>query len=136
MFHANEMRWTSKAPDTQKCSIAITDQWEKELSEMPYLSQRSGKTIHLLKQSSKPAAGGKKRRKVALLGSLEQFKESKKKPLSQPVGGGPTLQPPVINMPLNQGSSLAKGNVPPMFATNPTGQKGKGKADHAMNDGK
>ena len=38
---------------------------------MPYLSQHSGKTIHLLKQSSKPALAGKKRRKVPLLGYLE-----------------------------------------------------------------
>ena len=63
---------------------------------------------------------GKKRRKVTLLGSLEQFKESKKKPMSQPTGNTATIQPPIIQMPLNQ-SSLAKGNVPPMFVTNPTG---------------
>ena len=83
MAHSNEMRWTSKAPDTQKSSIKITEAWQEELASMPYLSQYSGKTIHLLKQSSKPALAGKKRRKVPLLGSLEQFKESKKKPMSQ-----------------------------------------------------
>ena len=43
------MRWTSKAPDTQKSSIKITEAWQEELAAMPYLSQHSGKTIHLLK---------------------------------------------------------------------------------------
>ena len=57
----------------------ITEQWRKELESMPYLSQKSGKTIHLLKQASKPALAGKKRRKVPLMGSLEQYKDSKKK---------------------------------------------------------
>ena len=71
MDHSNEMRYTSKAPDTQKSTIKLTEAWEAELASMPYLSQSSGKTIHLLKQNSKPALAGKKRRKVPLLGSLE-----------------------------------------------------------------
>ena len=98
---------------------------------MPYLSQKSGKTIHLLKQSSKPAMAGKKKRKVALLGSLEQFKESKKKPTAQPQqpvlqsslapapGASQTLQPPTFN--------TSTKNVPSMFAS------GKGK-DAKMKD--
>ena len=82
MAHSNEMRYTSKAPDTQKSTIKLTEAWSEELASMPYLSQSSGKTIFLLKQNSKPALAGKKRRKVPLMGSLEQFKDSKKKPMS------------------------------------------------------
>ena len=38
MNHSNEMRWTAQAPDTQKQTIMITDQWKEELGKMPYLS--------------------------------------------------------------------------------------------------
>ena len=129
---ANKMRFTAHAPDTQKQSIKITDAWQKELSSMPYLSQKSGKTIHLLKQSSKPAMAGKKRKKVALLGTLEQFKDSKKKPspppqqpvlqssLAQSAGASQGLQPPTFNLSNARNDGPGK-TVPPMFAS----QKGK-----------
>ena len=65
--------------------------------------EKSGKTIHLLKAGSKPFVGGKKRKKVELLGTLDQFKESKKKP--------------VPSVALNDISK----NIPPMFA--PQGKK-------------
>ena len=137
MAHSNEMRWTSNAPDTQRSSIKITEQWQEELSSMPYLSQKSGKTIHLLKQSSKPTKVGRKRRKVALLGSLEQFKESKKKPMAPG-------QPPVVHssLPHNQGpphsarsdtSQQQQKNVPPMFSRPGGSHQEKGK-DHKMSD--
>ena len=38
MAHANEMRWTSAAPDKQKESIHISQKWEDELKAMPFLS--------------------------------------------------------------------------------------------------
>ena len=51
---------------------------------------KTGKTLDLLKTKSKPIAAEKKRKKVPLLGTFEQFTESKKK--SQP---GPGMaQPP------------------------------------------
>ena len=40
--------------------------------------------IHLLKQSSKPHAGAKQRRKISIFGTLDEYKESKKKPLPIP----------------------------------------------------
>ena len=43
-------------------------------------TEKSGKTIHLLKADSKPYTGSKKRKKVPLFGTIEQFHESKKKP--------------------------------------------------------
>ena len=59
-------------------TIEISAAWEAELRALPYLSQKSGKTIHLLKSSSKAIAGGKKRKKIPVLGSIKHYKESKK----------------------------------------------------------
>ena len=42
--------------------------------------EKSGKTIHLLKQGSKPITPRKKRKTVPVLGSFAEYKESKKKP--------------------------------------------------------
>ena len=46
----------------------------------PILSstEKNGKTLHLLKAKSKATPAGKKRKKVALLGSFESYKDSKK----------------------------------------------------------
>ena len=46
--------------------------------------ERSGKTIHLLKAGSKKIATDRKRRKIALMGTLGQYKESKQKPQPPP----------------------------------------------------
>ena len=42
--------------------------------------EKSGKTLALLKNSSKPQAPRTKRKKVELLGSFKEYKESKQKP--------------------------------------------------------
>ena len=49
---------------------------------MPYLSKKSGKTLNLLKQSSKKIQTGKKRKKHEILGSLQDWQGSQ--PNSQP----------------------------------------------------
>ena len=46
-------------------------------------TEKSGKTLHLLKSNSKPTKPRQKRKKVELFGTFDQYKESKKKP--QPV---------------------------------------------------
>ena len=43
-------------------------------------AEKNGKTLHLLKSASKPSQSGKVRKKVELLGSFQQYSESKKKP--------------------------------------------------------
>ena len=43
------------------------------------LTEKSGKTLHLLKSGSKPIKPRPKRKKVDALGTLDQFHESKKK---------------------------------------------------------
>ena len=40
----------------------------------------NGKTLHLLKSSSKPTPAKVKRKKVPILGTYDQYSESKKKP--------------------------------------------------------
>jgi hypothetical protein len=42
--------------------------------------EKNGKTLHLLKQSSKKIKTDKPRRKIPVLGSFQEFKDSKKKP--------------------------------------------------------
>ena len=54
-------------------SIVISKFWEEELKAMPYLSKKGGKTLHLLKQSSKKIQTGKKRKKHDILGSLQDW---------------------------------------------------------------
>ena len=46
----------------------------------PILSstEKNGKTLHLLKAKSKATPAGKKRKKIALLGTFESYKDSKK----------------------------------------------------------
>ena len=45
--------------------------------------EKNGKTLHLLKANSKPSKSGKKRKNVPIMGTFEQFTESKKKADSQ-----------------------------------------------------
>ena len=57
---------------------------------MPYLSKKSGKTLNLLKQSSKKIQTGKKRKKHEILGSLQDWQGSQ--PNSQPNSQQPMVQ--------------------------------------------
>ena len=45
--------------------------------------EKPGKTLHLLKSGSKPVPAQRVRRKVQLLGTFDQYNESKKKPPAQ-----------------------------------------------------
>ena len=44
-------------------------------------TEKSGKTIHLLKQGTKPITPRKKRKIVPVLGSFSEYKDSKQKPV-------------------------------------------------------
>jgi hypothetical protein len=111
MAHANSERMAADADQNKTSSIAISKFWEEELKSMPYLSckysiiywkvliflsiilyitERSGKTVHLLKSGSKKIATDRKRKKHELMGTISQYKESKQKPKSQA-----QVQPPV-----------------------------------------
>ena len=45
------------------------------------VTEKNGKTLHLLKARSKPIPYSKKRRKIEILGTFDQYKKSKKKPM-------------------------------------------------------
>ena len=47
-------------------------------------TEKSGKTLHLLKSNSKPIKPRIKRKKVELLGTFAQYQDSKKKPAPDP----------------------------------------------------
>ena len=51
--HANSVRYSFTADKIQQETIAITDEWEKELEAMPYVSKVKGRMSALLKQKSK-----------------------------------------------------------------------------------
>ena len=53
------------------------------LTFVSYPTEKSGKTIHLLKSKSKPIQCGRKRKKIAVLGTIADFKDSKKKPVAE-----------------------------------------------------
>ena len=56
--------------------------------------EKPGKTLYLLKAKSKPIQSGRKRKKIELLGTFAQYKESKKKQS--------------IEIPIQSASSLAE----------------------------
>ena len=78
LTHANKERMEAGGEVQKAKSIEISPFWEAELKSLPYLSQKSGKTIHLLKASSKKIQSGKKRKKIPVLGTIKHYKESKK----------------------------------------------------------
>ena len=42
-------------------------------------AEKNGKTLHLLKARSKPIQSGRKKKKIEVLGTFAQYKDSKKK---------------------------------------------------------
>ena len=82
MAHASKQRMSAEDADNKKSAIEISKYWEEELKDMPFVSQKPGKTLYLLKSNSKAIAKGKKIKVVPLLGSFNEFKESKKKSVS------------------------------------------------------
>ena len=51
--------------------------------------EKNGKTLHLLKSSSKPAAASKKRKKIPIMGTFGQYKDSKSKAMAAAGLAGP-----------------------------------------------
>ena len=75
-------------------------------------TEKNGKTLHLLKSKSKPVPGGRKRKKLPVLGTFEQYAESKKKPA--PVQGNDAK--PKIQSQAASGSSILQFMAPPPSA--------------------
>ena len=91
------------------------------------LAEKNGKTLHLLKSGSKPTQLERKRKKIPVLGSFEQFTDSKKKPVPK------TNQPHEAQDPsqISSGSSILQ-----FMAPAPTGKANAGKGKDAHMSGK
>ena len=64
-------------------------------------AEKNGKTLHLLKSSSKPGAASKKRKKIPIMGTFGQYKDSKSKAMAAAGSAGPAPMgaPPQISQP-------------------------------------
>ena len=65
--HANKARHAADGEAIKHETILVSDQMMEQLNQMPYISKKKGKTVHLLKEKAKPVAMNKKRRKIQLL---------------------------------------------------------------------
>ena len=89
--------------------------------------EKSGKTLHLLKSNSKPTASDRQRKKVKILGTYGEYRESKKKPAPPNNAGAP---PKAQGQPAS-GSSILQFMAPP-----PGGKADQGKGKDATMSGK
>jgi hypothetical protein len=65
--HANEARHAAHGEAIKHETILVSDEMMEQLNSMPYISKKRGKTVHLLKEKTKPVVMNKKRRKISLL---------------------------------------------------------------------
>ena len=83
-------------------------------------SEKSGKTLHLLKSGSKPIKPRSQRKKIDVLGSLKDYHDSKKKPAAQAKQQPPPMQqPPVVTGQRGSGSVQQQITDSIMFAPLP-----------------
>ena len=88
MDHAAKERYSAEGVIGQKQAIKVTDEWFDELQKMPFTSckcfyyfisnlvlniEKKGKTLHLLKATSKKIPERKKRKIVPLLGTIKDY---------------------------------------------------------------
>ena len=88
MTHASQQRYAAEGSEARQHTIKATDEWIAELQNLPFksckyivqsliyvfiISEKNGKTLHLLKQSAKTITSSKKRKIVPLLGSIKDF---------------------------------------------------------------
>ena len=87
--HAQRQRIGIVANEMATNTILATDEWLENLKKVPFYSrvshlfqlithiiQKPGRTLHLLKEKSKPAPAERKRRKFDLQGDLTAFKKA------------------------------------------------------------
>ena len=88
MAHAAKMRFTAEGEDAKRHAIKATDEWYEALNNLPFKSskfpcllwftecwhiEKKGKTLHLLKQSSKKIRHGKKKKVIPILGTIQAY---------------------------------------------------------------
>ena len=88
MNHASKERYSAEGVNMKAEAIKATDEWYEQLQSMPFLSckflivllidnlliiEKKGKTLHLLKASSKKINPNRRRKIIPLLGSIKDF---------------------------------------------------------------
>ena len=76
--HAMAQRHSTQSEAKAAETILISDDWWEKLKEVPFISQSKGRTVNLLKQSSKVIKEDRKRTKVSLMSTPSEFKEERK----------------------------------------------------------
>ena len=77
IIHANDQRNSAEAEGMEKETMVVSDKMWHQLNAAPFVSSKlilfltifigkKGKTVYLLKESAKPVADSKKRRKIQL----------------------------------------------------------------------
>ena len=61
--HANQQRYALTSAKVREDTILITDEWQRELDSLPFVSKQKGRMSHLLKQKSKIGVVHKERAK-------------------------------------------------------------------------
>ena len=89
--------------------------------------EKNGKTIHLLKSGSKATQSGKPRKKVELLGTFDQYSESKKKP---------QVQANMAAVAQNSGQMAGGSSILQFMAPNPSTKENANKGKDAKMSGK
>ena len=65
--------------------VEVTDRWLEKLKAVPFMSQRKGRTVHLLKKASKPVKERKPNRKVSLMMTPEEYEAAQRASLAADV---------------------------------------------------
>ena len=65
--HAQKERFSAQGAAAQAQTVGVSQEWWDNLNAHPYFSRSKGRTMHLLKESTKPVPSVKKRRKIAAL---------------------------------------------------------------------
>jgi len=74
--HATTQRTSADAQNNEDQVVEVTDRWLEKLRAVPFISQRKGRTVHLLKKASKPVKARKPKRKVELIMTPEEFESA------------------------------------------------------------
>ena len=103
MSHASKERFSAEGIEQQRHVIKASDEWFEALKNLPFKSSKycqykstsslsfietNGRTLHLLKASSKKIEKNKKRKVIPLLGTIQDWHQSKRKPQPQYDAGG------------------------------------------------
>lgn len=71
--HATAQRNSADAQNQEDQVVEVTDRWLEQLKAVPFMSQRKGRTVHLLKKASKPVKERKPKRKISLMMTPEEY---------------------------------------------------------------